>query len=84
MRHTNPYHPADPADAQTQIAGRAFAPRVAEQISPTGVVPGAYTTANITVGADGRLLAAASGTGGGSGDLTRGMALDMFNLPTFL
>ena len=82
MPHTNPYRPPNVADAEGQLAARAFALRVAAQVVPSGVVPGAYTSADITVGADGRLTAAANGAGGGG--LSRGEALDMFNLPTFL
>lgn len=39
-------------------------------LAATGVVPGTYTLATLTVGADGRLTAASSGAGGGGGPPT--------------
>jgi hypothetical protein len=79
----NPVRPVDLGDANANIAQRVlnrYAPGL-PILQNTGVVAGSYSAADITVGADGRVTFAVSGSG--STSLTRGLAIDLPNLPVF-
>jgi len=56
--------------SSTNITVTGSGTNVSFVVTNSGVTPGAYTSANITVGSDGRIISAANGSAGGSTNAT--------------